>query len=139
MVSVVVEKTPFFAVWQGRKKVSSMSQNPFQGHPERMNECVFCVLHGRWKSSEQGGANSIFDAFKSENAQKVWLLSRVCGFGMFVFLMLHESHLLDRSVQVVENKPFRRMSFMNKRFSFSCFSCFLRGTYFTPYIYIIDY
>ena len=74
-----------------------------------------------------------------------------CGFGMLIllvalgyscillFLMLHESHLLDRSVQVVENKPFRRMSFMNKRFSFSCFSCFLRGTYFTPYIYIIDY
>ena len=29
-----------------------------------------------------------------------------CGFGMFVFLMLHEFHMLDRSVQVVENKPF---------------------------------
>ncbi|OYP44495.1 hypothetical protein CIK96_11480 [Prevotella sp. P4-98] len=52
------------------------------------------------------GTNSIFDAFKSENAQKVWLLSRVCGSGMFVFLMLHEFHMLDRSVQVVENKPF---------------------------------
>ena len=66
-------------------------------------------------------------------------LSRVCGSGMFVFLMLHEFHILDRSAKVVENKPFRRMPFMNKRFSFSCFSCFLRGTYFTPYIYIIDY
>ena len=49
-------------------------------------------------------------------------LSRVCGSGMFVFLMLHEFHMLDRSVQVVENKPFRRITFMNKRFSFSCFS-----------------
>ena len=85
------------------------------------------------------GANSIFDAFDDENAQKVWLLSRVCGFGTFVFLMLHESHLLDRSVQVVENKPFRRMTFMSKRFSFSCFSYFLRGTYFTLSLYIIDY
>ena len=53
--------------------------------------------------------------------------------------MLHESHLLDRSVQVVENKPFRRMTFMSKRFSFSCFSYFLRGTYFTLSLYIIDY
>ena len=51
-------------------------------------------------------------------------LSRVCGSGMFVFLMLHESHLLGRSVQVVENKPFRWMVFVNKRFSFSCFSYF---------------
>ena len=70
MVSVVVEKTPFFAVWQGRKKVSSMSQNPFQGHPERMNECVFCVLHGRWKSSEQGGRTRFLMLSRAKTPKK---------------------------------------------------------------------
>ena len=84
-----------------------MSQNPFQWYPERMNECVFCVFHGRWKSSEQGGRTRFLMLSNVENAQKVWLLSGVCGFGMLVFLMLYESLSLYRNVQVVENKPFR--------------------------------
>ena len=88
-------------------------------------------------------SHSIFDIFMDKNAQKVGFQSGICGFGLLIFLMLYESLLLYGSMQVVENKPFRRIVFISKNINISYISYFLKGTYFTPhlycYIYIIDY
>ena len=90
--------------------------------------CGRNVLCDEWFSLEPRCKDTTFGfvhhTFLYVSCDSRTFLSRVCGSGMFVFLMLHELYLLDRSVQVVENKPFRWMVFVNKRFSFSCFSYF---------------